>query len=133
MAELNLDTLDVDAVNAEYNERIRLSRHDEQTRERAINIAVGDFLQLYLGGRRNNGVRISDPRFPKNATITVETTDTLGREDLIRIMAASIINGGVRYAFDALSAESTEDNGFTAKDWLEITFKPVTDGSDTSA
>lgn len=125
MAELNLDTLDVDAVNAEYNERLRLSRHEAQTRERAVNIVVGDFLELYLGGRRDRGVTFSDPRYPQNASITIETTDTLGREDLIRLMAASIIHGGVRYAFDALSAESTEDNGVTAKDWLEITFKPV--------
>lgn len=125
MAELNLDTLDVDAVNAEYNERIRLSRHDEQTRERAINIAVGDFLQLYLGGRRDRGVSFSDPRFPQNASITVQTTDTLDREDMIRLMAASIIHNGVRYAFYALEADSTEDNGITAKDWLEITFKPA--------
>lgn len=126
MAELNLDTLDVDAVNAEYNERMRLARHEAQTRERAVNIVVGNFLELYLGGRRDRGVTFSDPRYPQNAQITIETTDTLGREDLIRLMAASIIHGGVHYAFDALSAESTEDNGFTAKDWLEITFKPVT-------
>ena len=125
MAELNLDTLDVDAVNAEYNERMRLARHEEQTRERAVNIVVGDFLELYLGGRRNRGVTFSDPRYPQHASITIETTDTLGRDDLNRLMAASIIHGGVHYFFDALSAESTEDNGFTAKDWLEITFKPV--------
>lgn len=125
MVELNLDTLDVDAVNAEYNARIRLSRHEEQTRERAVIIAVGDFLELYLGGRRDRGVTFSDPRYPQHAKITVETTDSLDREALIRLMDSTIIHGGVRYAFDALTSDSVGDNGDMAKDWLEITFKPV--------
>ena len=129
MTELNLDTLEVDAVNAQYNERQRLSRHEAQTRERAVKIAVGDFLELYLGGRSERAVTFSDNRFPQHASITIQTTDTLDREDLARLVAASIIHGGVRYRFYAMGADSTDDNGFTAKDWLEITFKPVDDAS----
>lgn len=120
MAELNLDTLDVDAVNTTSASACRAMT------SRPANVrSTSRSAQLYLGGRRDRGVSFSDPRFPQNASITVQTTDTLDREDMIRLMAASIIQNGVRYAFYALEADSTEDNGITAKDWLEITFKPA--------
>lgn len=128
MAEINLDTIDVEAVNNAYNERLRLSRHEAQTAERAINIVLSDGLDLYLRDGRETVIQ-NDDRWPKNRYIQVSTTDEFDRHSLIKLMASSIIHKGVRFAFSSLQAASREDDGRTAIRWIEVTFKPVADAT----